>query len=122
MKGEDEPAIVLQAYGLLNSWPHQVSSVKDGHIEWLAAKYKVSAAQLLVRWALQHGNVAVLVRSTNRNHLSQNLDVFGFEIRESDMLFINGLNTMFSPFDIQWMNDVLGQVSMRPNARTKADL
>jgi len=116
--------MVLQGYCALNSWPHQVSAVKDGHIEWMAAKYGVSAAQLLVRWTLQHEHMAVLVRSTNTEHLKQDRNVFGFEISTEDMLLINGLNTLFSPFDIGGMNDVYGQVALRPDMsrRGKADL
>ena len=111
--------MVVQAYCVLNSWPHQVAAVSDGHIQWIAAKYKVSAAQLLVRWTLQHPDTAVLVRSSDRDHLLQNLDVFGFEISGDDMMLIDGLNTMFSPFDVQWAQDVYGQVSNRPDMRRR---
>ena len=113
--------MVVQGYGLLNSWPHQTSAVRDGHIKWMAAKYGVTAAQLLVRWALQHENMAILVRSTKREHLLENLNVFGFEISGEDMLMINGLNTMFSPFDVQWMHDVYGQIETRPRPQEKKE-
>ncbi len=124
VKREDEPAMVVQAYCVLNSWPHQVAAVRDGHIRWIAAKYKVTAAQLLLRWALQHPHTAVLVRSSNRDHLLENLNVFSFEIAADDMMLIDGLNSMFSPFDIRWADDVYGQIAQRPGMGTqrKGDL
>jgi len=74
----------------------------------------VSTAQLLIRWALQHKNVAVLTRSSHEERQLNNLNVFAFRISDLDMQLLNGLITLFSPFDIGYMNDVYGQVSNRP--------
>ncbi|MEO0478927.1 MAG: aldo/keto reductase [Planctomycetota bacterium] len=50
----------------------------------LASKYRVSQAQVLLRWALQNG-FAVLPKSVRDDRIRQNLDLFGFEIDELDM-------------------------------------
>jgi 2,5-diketo-D-gluconate reductase A len=57
----------------------------------IATKLKVSEAKLLLRWGLQHGN-CVLTRSSKLEHIRKNLDLFDFEIPESDMERLNRLN------------------------------
>ena len=106
--------MIVQGYCVLNSWPHQVSAVNDGHIKWIADKYNKTPAQLLIRWILQHQYIGVLTRSSQESRQINNLNVFDFEINKIDMQLINGLNTLFSPFDIRWMNDPYGQVLNRP--------
>lgn len=58
----------------------------------IAGKYGVSVAQLILRWHLQRG-VIVIPRSSRAEHQRSNLDLFGFDIRDEDMLLISNLNT-----------------------------
>jgi diketogulonate reductase-like aldo/keto reductase len=48
-------------------------------------------AQILIRWALQHGLV-VLPKSSTRARIFENADVFDFEISEEDMTTLDGLH------------------------------
>jgi 2,5-diketo-D-gluconate reductase A len=57
----------------------------------IAAKLKVSEAQVLLRWGLQHG-YCVLTKSSKPERIRENLHVFGFEIPDSDMERLNRLN------------------------------
>jgi 2,5-diketo-D-gluconate reductase A len=57
---------------------------EDSPFKTMAARYGVSEAQVLLRWALQRG-FAVLPKSTNPQRVRTNLDLFSFEIDESDM-------------------------------------
>lgn len=50
----------------------------------LAEKYQVSVAQLCIRFALQCG-VLPLPKSSSKERMRQNLDVFGFNIEDDDM-------------------------------------
>jgi diketogulonate reductase-like aldo/keto reductase len=50
-----------------------------------------STAQILIRWALQHGLV-VIPKSANRGRILENSDVFGFEISAEDMRFLDRLH------------------------------
>jgi diketogulonate reductase-like aldo/keto reductase len=50
-----------------------------------------SAAQILIRWALQHG-LAVIPKSANRSRIFENADVFDFEINAEDMQLLNRFN------------------------------
>jgi len=57
----------------------------------LAAKHGKSAAQVLVRWSIQLGNVCI-PKSTNAIRIGQNLDVFSWELSAADMAELAGLN------------------------------
>jgi len=50
-----------------------------------------STAQILIRWALQHGLV-VIPKSANRTRICENADVFDFEISAEDMRLLDGFN------------------------------
>jgi diketogulonate reductase-like aldo/keto reductase len=50
-----------------------------------------SPAQILVRWALQHGLV-VIPKSANPKRICENTDVFDFEITPADMKLLDGFN------------------------------
>ncbi|OIW31509.1 putative aldo-keto reductase [Coniochaeta ligniaria NRRL 30616] len=56
-----------------------------------AAKYEVTPAQVLLRWATQR-NVAVIPKSNNPSRLQQNLDVIGFEMTAEELEAISGLD------------------------------
>lgn len=57
----------------------------------LAAKYGITEAQFLLRWAVQNG-YAVLPRSLNPERMKQNIDLEGFEIDETDMAAIRKMD------------------------------
>lgn len=57
---------------------------EDSPFKAMAAKYGVSEAQILLRWAIQKG-FAVLPKSTNPERVRQNCDLFSFELSSSDM-------------------------------------
>jgi diketogulonate reductase-like aldo/keto reductase len=50
-----------------------------------------STAQILIRWALQHGLV-VIPKSSNRTRIFENADVFDFEITPQDMQLLDSFN------------------------------
>ena len=59
-----------------------------------------STAQILIRWALQHGLV-VIPKSANRRRIFEDADVFDFEITAEDMQvldrFHENLRTCWDP-------------------------
>eukprot|EP00731_Ephydatia_muelleri_P037746 Em0551g5a len=60
----------------------------------IAAKYKKSAAQLLIRWSIQRGFVCI-PKSARKDKIIENSNVFDFEISAEDMTTLNGLNENF---------------------------
>ena len=60
----------------------------------LAAKYGKTAAQIMIRWPLQH-DVVVIPKSANQRRISENADVFDFEISSEDMALLDSLNKDF---------------------------
>lgn len=54
----------------------------------IAWKYGKSVAQLCIRWVLQH-DVLPLPKSVTPSRIRENLDIFDFEIEESDMAKID---------------------------------
>ena len=63
----------------------------------IGAKYGKSAAQVMLRWALQR-NIVVLPKSTHKERMIQNIDVFDFFLTDGDMAAIAELDTKTSAF------------------------
>ena len=57
----------------------------------IASKYVKSVPQIIIKWLIQQGLV-VIAKSENPAHIAENMDVFGFEITESEMKSIDALN------------------------------
>lgn len=57
----------------------------------LAKKYRKSLTQIIMRWHLQQGVIPIF-SSNNPNHISENIDVFDFELTEDDVKRIFDLN------------------------------
>lgn len=79
--------IQLEAYSPLA----QGEKLKDKGVAAIAAKYGRSNAQVMIRWALQHGLVAI-PKSVHRERIIENADVFGFEVSAADMKLLDSLN------------------------------
>ena len=60
-------------------------------VKELAEKYGKSAAQVILRWHTQVGNI-VIPGSTNPEHIKANLNIFDFELTEEEMKQMAGLN------------------------------
>ncbi|MCP3800867.1 aldo/keto reductase [Allokutzneria sp. A3M-2-11 16] len=65
--------------------------LKDPVLAEIAAKHGRSAAQVILRWHLQLGNV-VIPKSVTPKRIAENFDVFGFELDQTDLDRIATLN------------------------------
>ncbi|HNT26498.1 MAG TPA: aldo/keto reductase [Anaerolineales bacterium] len=63
----------------------------------IAAKHNKSAAQVILRWVVQRGIIA-LAKSTRKERMLENISVFDFELSAEDMAAINTLDTKTSCF------------------------
>ena len=83
----DELGIVTEAWSPLARGRVLVDPVVTG----LAAELGPTASQIVLRWHLQRGDV-VFPKSTHRDRMAENLDVFGFELDDAAMAAISALN------------------------------
>jgi 2,5-diketo-D-gluconate reductase A len=83
--------IVIQGYSPLT----RAARLDDDRLRQIAAEYRKTSAQLMLRWQLQLG-VVPLPKANSRDHLDNNLDVFGFQIGEDHMRALNEMNERYS--------------------------
>lgn len=57
----------------------------------LSQKHKKSPAQIILRWDLQHG-VITIPKSTHKERIAANADIFDFELSEEDMKRMDDLD------------------------------
>jgi 2,5-diketo-D-gluconate reductase A len=63
----------------------------------IAAKHKKSVAQVILRWIVQRGIIA-LSKSTRKERMIENISVFDFELSAEDVAAITTLDTKTSSF------------------------
>lgn len=63
----------------------------------IAAKYDKSVAQVVLRWLIQR-DVVCIPKSTHKERIAENFDVFGFELSDEDMAAIATLDRPESSF------------------------
>jgi 2,5-diketo-D-gluconate reductase A len=66
--------------------------IGDRVLDSIAAKHDRSAAQVVIRWHLQLGNV-VIPKSVTASRIVENFDVFDFELDAADLAAIGGLES-----------------------------
>lgn len=78
----------------------------------IAQKHNKSVAQVVLRWLVQRGIVA-LAKSTSKERMLENINVFDFELSQEDMDKIVTLNTdtssFFSHRDPEWVKMLVGR-------------
>lgn len=82
-----EHGIVVEAYSPLGSG----KILKHPDIQVIAEKYNKTVAQVLLRWDIQIG-VVTIPKSTHKERIHENADIFDFELTAEDMKKINALN------------------------------
>ena len=66
-------------------------------LQEIGKKYDKTVAQIILRWQLQRG-IVVIPKSTHKERMAQNLDVFDFTLTDEDMQDIAALDTKTSSF------------------------
>jgi diketogulonate reductase-like aldo/keto reductase len=82
-----ENGIALEAYSPLGTGRH----LRDRAVQEIADRLNRTPAQVLIRWCLQRGTV-VIPKSTHRERIEENLQIFDFSLPEDAMATLDGLD------------------------------
>ena len=83
----DAAHIVPEAYSPLGTGRH----LRDSVVHEIAGQLGRTPAQVLLRWALQHGLV-VLPKSTHRERIEENAQIFDFSLVDEQMRSLDALD------------------------------
>lgn len=84
--------VQVEAYTTFNGKPEASQTLmSDERLVKIAQKHNRSVANVICRWAVQHG-YSIVPRTNNIDHLKENLDVFSFALSETEMVDIDSLN------------------------------
>jgi 2,5-diketo-D-gluconate reductase A len=79
--------VVLEAYSPLGTGRH----LGNKRVAAVAAAVGRTPAQVLLRWCLQHGT-PVIPKSTHRERIAENAQIFDFSLSEADMAALDALD------------------------------
>jgi len=88
LEGCEGRGVAIEAYSPLGTGRH----LGDGRVAEIADRHGRTPAQVLIRWCLQH-ELIVLPKSTHRERIEANAQVFDFELSGEDMAALDGLDT-----------------------------
>jgi diketogulonate reductase-like aldo/keto reductase len=88
LQGCERRGVVIEAYSPLGTGRH----LGDDRVRQIADRLGRTPAQVLVRWCLQR-DLVVLPKSTRRERIEQNAQVFDFTLSDNDMAALDALDT-----------------------------
>jgi diketogulonate reductase-like aldo/keto reductase len=88
LEAGEERGIVLEAYSPLGTGRH----LGDPRVAQIAERLDRTPAQVLIRWCLQR-DIVVLPKSTHRERIEENAQVFDFTLSDEDMAELDRLDT-----------------------------
>jgi diketogulonate reductase-like aldo/keto reductase len=83
-----EKNIVVQAYSPLAGG----EVVTDQLCSTVGTRYNKSAAQVGLRWVVQHQSTAVVVKASNVEYLQEDIDVYNWNLKPSDIAILDRSN------------------------------
>eukprot|EP00927_Polykrikos_kofoidii_P068698 TRINITY_DN64026_c0_g1_i1.p1 TRINITY_DN64026_c0_g1~~TRINITY_DN64026_c0_g1_i1.p1 ORF type:complete len:480 (+),score=60.07 TRINITY_DN64026_c0_g1_i1:65-1504(+) len=104
--------IVMTGYSIIHpGHGGYLAPLEDPIVKSIAGRHGRTASQVLHRWLLQLG-AAVIPRSTKRERIRENGDLFSFSLPETDMRLLNGIASLLKSFpgsrSPKWCDDVYG--------------
>ena len=109
-----EQDVQVEAWAPFAEGKHHIFT--DPTIAAIGEKYGKTNGQVILRWLLQRG-VVCIPKSTHRDRMEQNFDVFDFALGDDEMVAIAALDTGRSAFfdhhdpaTIEWMSGLVRNV------------
>jgi diketogulonate reductase-like aldo/keto reductase len=87
LEAANERGIVTEAYSPLGTGRH----LSNRKVKKIASRVGRTPAQVLLRWCVQHGMV-VLPKSTHRERIAENAQIFDFALSSDDMAELDALD------------------------------
>jgi diketogulonate reductase-like aldo/keto reductase len=87
LEGCEQRGVALEAYSPLGTGRH----LGDERVAEIAQRVGRTSAQVLIRWCLQRDTI-VLPKSTHRERIEENAQVFDFELSDEDMAALDALD------------------------------
>ena len=87
LEGCEERGIAIEAYSPLGTGRH----LGDERVAAIAERVGRTPAQVLIRWCLQRDTI-VLPKSTHRERIVANFEVFDFTLSDADMAALDALD------------------------------
>ena len=87
VQGHRRRGVVLEGYS-----PFRSTDLRDPLLVDIAARHGVTPAQVVIRWHVDHGFVAI-PKSAKPERIDANFDVFGFSLTDEELQRIDGLST-----------------------------
>ena len=83
--------------------------VRNQQVLHIASKYKKTGAQIALKWLMQQEDVVAIVKSSSKERLEENLNIFDFDISPEDQkklthLSHNNKRLLRPPFAPSWDN------------------
>ena len=88
LDGCEQRDVVIEAYSPLGTGRH----LGDDRVGRIAGRLGRTPAQVLIRWCLQR-DLVVLPKSTHRERIEENAQVFDFTLTDDDMAALDALDT-----------------------------
>jgi 2,5-diketo-D-gluconate reductase A len=82
-----ERGVVLEGYS-----PLKGARLSDPVLREIAAAHRVTPAQVVLRWHLEH-QIPVIPKSATRERIAENFDLFGFSLSDEEVARIDALST-----------------------------
>ena len=83
--------IIIESWYPFGGRGHTSENFNNEVIKELAEKYNKTSAQIILRWQLQAGYIAI-PGSRNPDHIKENISIFDFELSDEDMKKIYNIN------------------------------
>lgn len=84
--------IVLESWYPLGGRGHVSENLNNKVVKRIAKKHRKTSAQVILRWQLQAGYIAI-PGSSNPKHIKENYNIFDFKLSTKEMSDIDRLNT-----------------------------
>ena len=83
--------IVIESWYPFGGRGHTAENFNNETIVKIADEHDVTSAQVILRWHIQEGYIAI-PGSSNPEHIAENYDIFDFELSEEEMREIEAIN------------------------------